>query len=82
MHISAYIKVVTPAPSTDGDSLSKLWIIGAVAGPVLAIILIVWLALCIYLKCCRTKAPEKQEEDGEPQLTSIKNTETQVGHMG
>ena len=78
--ISAYIKVVTLAPSTDENSIGKLWIIGAVAGPVLAIILIVWLVLCIYLKCCRTTNTEKQEEEGEPRLTSIKNTETQVRH--
>ena len=71
--------MVTPVPSSEDDALGKLWIIGAVAGPVLAIILIVWLVLCIYLKCCRT-IPEKHDEEGEPKLTSIKNTETQVGH--
>ena len=77
-HISAYIKIESHTQPPGEESISKLWIIGAVAGPIVAIILIVWLVLCMYIKCCRSPPPQKLEEGGEPQLTSIKNTETQV----
>ena len=45
--ILAYLK--SEAPPVEPSEESKLWIIAAVAGPILLILVIVWIVLCRLL---------------------------------
>ena len=70
--ILAYLK--SEAPLVEPSEESKLWIIAAVAGPILLILVIIWIVLCIYIKCFRTT--KEPLEENSPQLTNLTRTTT------
>ncbi|XP_050410928.1 mucin-2 isoform X2 [Patella vulgata] len=56
----------------------KLWIIGAVLGPI-AFIFLIWIVLCCVFRCCKKPAHEenKQQNFSEPHLVMVKRADGQ-----
>ncbi|KAK6190993.1 hypothetical protein SNE40_002744 [Patella caerulea] len=56
----------------------KLWIIGAVLGPI-AFIFLIWIILCCVFRCCKKPAHEenKQQNFSEPHLVMVKRADGQ-----
>ncbi|XP_053384129.1 mucin-3A-like isoform X2 [Mercenaria mercenaria] len=62
----AYIQTDKPDEPVKDDS--QLWLYGIIAGSIAGVVVVIWIIVCIYCKCCRQK---NSEEDAEPELTSI-----------
>ncbi|KAL4225783.1 hypothetical protein ACF0H5_016472 [Mactra antiquata] len=55
-------------PEVPTDEDFPLWLIGAISGGAALVIAVIWIVICFYCKCCKR---ERDEEEAEPELTSI-----------
>ncbi|XP_052802155.1 uncharacterized protein LOC128232559 [Mya arenaria] len=67
--VKAETYIPTTTQTTPTSDESQIWLIAAIAGGAGGALLIVFITICIYCKCCRHKPVGN--DDGDPELMSI-----------